>query len=75
MGFRKCSTSRVPRAICTTKHSSRCRHCLSVLGLNDVVLFGHSDGASIAIVFAAEHPGVVRGMVLEAPHLFVEDSR
>lgn len=46
---------------------------LSVLGLNDVVLFGHSDGASIAIVFAAEHPGVVRGMVLEAPHLFVED--
>ncbi|MGD2100907.1 MAG: alpha/beta hydrolase [Acidimicrobiia bacterium] len=35
------------------------------------VLIGHSDGASIAIIYAgAGHP--VRGLVLIAPHVFVE---
>jgi len=45
---------------------------LDVLHVREAILFGHSDGASIAIVFAAEHPGAVRALVLEAPHLFVE---
>lgn len=40
-------------------------------GIREPVLIGHSDGASIAIVYAAEHP--VRGLVLEAPHVFVEE--
>jgi pimeloyl-ACP methyl ester carboxylesterase len=38
----------------------------------DVVLVGHSDGASIALIYAAEHPQNVRAVVLEAPHVFVE---
>jgi pimeloyl-ACP methyl ester carboxylesterase len=46
---------------------------VSALDLSDVILFGHSDGASIAIMFAAEHPEAVRGVILEAPHLLVED--
>lgn len=46
---------------------------LTAFSLDDVVLFGHSDGASIAIVFAAAHPAIAHGVVLEAPHLFVED--
>ena len=33
-------------------------------------LFGHSDGASIALLHAARHP--VEGLVVVAPHLFVE---
>jgi pimeloyl-ACP methyl ester carboxylesterase len=37
----------------------------------DAVLFGHSDGASIAILHAAANP--VRGLVLEAPHVFAEE--
>ena len=41
--------------------------------LHDVVLIGHSDGASIALIYAAEHPKFVRGLVLESPHVFVED--
>jgi len=47
-------------------------------GLGDVVLFGHSDGASIAILYAgagpeSRHPrGSVRAIILEAPHVFVE---
>lgn len=46
---------------------------LAELGVDDVVLVGHSDGASIALVYAAEFPGTVRALVLEAPHLFVEE--
>jgi pimeloyl-ACP methyl ester carboxylesterase len=36
-------------------------------------LFGHSDGASIALLYAARFPSSVAGLVLVAPHLFVED--
>jgi pimeloyl-ACP methyl ester carboxylesterase len=37
------------------------------------VLLGHSDGGSIALIYAGANPGSVRGLVLEAPHVFVED--
>lgn len=40
--------------------------------LDDVILFGHSDGASIAVIYAGARLGPVRGLVLEAPHIFVE---
>jgi pimeloyl-ACP methyl ester carboxylesterase len=36
-------------------------------------LLGHSDGASIALIFAATFPPRVEALVLEAPHVFVED--
>jgi pimeloyl-ACP methyl ester carboxylesterase len=37
------------------------------------VLIGHSDGASIALIYAGEHPENVRAIVAEAPHVFVEE--
>ncbi len=40
--------------------------------LEDVILFGHSDGASIAVIYAGSRKGPVRALVLEAPHVFVE---
>jgi pimeloyl-ACP methyl ester carboxylesterase len=40
-------------------------------GIAEPILVGHSDGASIALIHAAAHP--VRGLVLLAPHVFVED--
>jgi pimeloyl-ACP methyl ester carboxylesterase len=40
--------------------------------LEDVVLFGHSDGASIAVIYAGALLAPVRALVLEAPHVFVE---
>lgn len=46
---------------------------LDALGLERAVLFGHSDGASIALLTAALHPSRVAALVLEAPHVFVED--
>jgi pimeloyl-ACP methyl ester carboxylesterase len=42
------------------------------LQLEEVILFGHSDGASIAIIYAGARLGPVRALVLEAPHVFVE---
>jgi pimeloyl-ACP methyl ester carboxylesterase len=41
--------------------------------IGEVVLVGHSDGASIASIYAAENPERVRALVLEAPHVFVEE--
>jgi pimeloyl-ACP methyl ester carboxylesterase len=46
---------------------------LDAAGIGDCVLFGHSDGASIALV----HAGLVRdprvrGLILLAPHVFTE---
>jgi pimeloyl-ACP methyl ester carboxylesterase len=43
------------------------------LALEDVILVGHSDGASIALIHAGAGQWPVRGLVLEAPHVFVED--
>lgn len=43
------------------------------LGLDDVILVGHSDGASIALIHASAGRWPVRALVLEAPHVFVED--
>jgi pimeloyl-ACP methyl ester carboxylesterase len=46
---------------------------LRALEVERPILFGHSDGASIAMIFAGTHPDAVRALVLEAPHVFVED--
>ena len=50
---------------------------LDAAGIDDAVLVGHSDGASIAIVHAgerAEESGSrIRALVLLAPHVFCED--
>lgn len=45
---------------------------LAKLGIEDPILIGHSDGASIALIYAgAGHR--VRGLAVMAPHVFVED--
>ena len=44
---------------------------LEELKIGNPVLIGHSDGASIALIYAGSHP--VRGIVVMAPHVFVED--
>ena len=46
---------------------------LRMLAIERPVLYGHSDGASIALIYAAAYPKDVRALILEAPHLFVED--
>lgn len=46
---------------------------LDAFDVRDAVLVGHSDGASIALIYAGECGDRVRGIVAEAPHVFVED--
>ena len=46
---------------------------LDAAGIDRAVLIGHSDGGSIALLFAAEYPGHAAGVVCEAAHVIVED--
>ncbi len=46
---------------------------LAKLKVEQPILLGHSDGGSIALIFAGKYPDAVRGLILEAPHVFVED--
>lgn len=44
---------------------------LQALDIDKPVLFGHSDGGSIALLYASQHP--VTGVIAMAPHVRVED--
>jgi pimeloyl-ACP methyl ester carboxylesterase len=46
---------------------------LAKLEIDQPILLGHSDGASISIIFAGKYPDAARCLILEAPHVFVED--
>ena len=47
---------------------------ISRLKIGRVILYGHSDGASIAAIFAGSRPTTtIEGVILEAPHVFVEE--
>ena len=46
---------------------------LDQLGIDNPVLFGHSDGASIALLHAGLTSRPVAGLVVLAPHVMVED--
>jgi len=43
------------------------------LHIRDAILVGHSDGGSIALIYAGAFKHTVRALVLEAPHVFVEE--
>ncbi len=44
-----------------------------VLGISRAHWLGHSDGGSIALIGAAWFPELAASLILEAPHVFVED--
>lgn len=46
---------------------------LNRFDIDNPILVGHSDGASIALIHAGTARRPVRGLVLLAPHVFVED--
>jgi pimeloyl-ACP methyl ester carboxylesterase len=47
---------------------------LAELGVERPLLFGHSDGGSIALIFAGAFPEVPLGVIVMAPHEFVEEE-
>lgn len=46
---------------------------LTALNIRRPWLFGHSDGGSIALLYAARFPDALAGAVVVAPHILVED--
>ena len=46
---------------------------LAHFGIEKSIQVGHSDGGSIALMFAAAHPEKVCCLITEAAHVFVED--
>jgi pimeloyl-ACP methyl ester carboxylesterase len=50
---------------------------LEALGIDTAahppLLYGHSDGGSIALLFAARYPNHTLATIVAAPHIFVED--
>jgi pimeloyl-ACP methyl ester carboxylesterase len=45
---------------------------LAALGIERPILYGHSDGGTIALLHASEHSGRLTGVVSEAAHVFSE---
>lgn len=43
------------------------------LNINNAILFGHSDGGTIALIMAAKYPEKVKAVICEAGHIFVEE--
>lgn len=46
---------------------------LEAMHIERPILFGHSDGASIALIYACAYPQNVSALVVEAPHVIVEE--
>ena len=42
-------------------------------GIKHAVLFGHSDGGSIALIAAAKYPSKIKAIITEGAHIFVEE--
>jgi pimeloyl-ACP methyl ester carboxylesterase len=64
-----------PRSVAYMHHEAQVvlPEILRKAGIGRPVLLGQSDGASIAILYAGMFPESPTGLILEAPHVFVED--
>src|SRR5947207_2246057 len=75
-GYGNSDPVELPRPL-TYMHDEACEILPAVLdqaGVRKAILIGHSDGASIAAIYAGSRQDFrVRGLALIAPHFFVED--
>lgn len=46
---------------------------LEQLDIKDAILFGHSDGGTIALIAASKYPERLKAIIVEAAHIFVEE--
>jgi pimeloyl-ACP methyl ester carboxylesterase len=76
-GYGKSSPVKLPRPLSYMHDEARetLPRLLDAIGFRRGLLVGHSDGASIAAIYAGSHQDHrVGGLVLIAPHFFTEDS-
>ena len=75
-GYGKSSPGKLPRSV-SFMHEEATEvlpRVLDAIGFQRGILFGHSDGASIATIYAGSiQDHRVRGLVLIAPHFFAEE--
>ena len=75
-GYGTSKPGAMPRSI-SFMHEEACTvlpRVLDAIGFQRGLLLGHSDGASIATIYAGSvQDHRVRGLVLMAPHFFIED--
>ena len=74
-GYGKSSPAKLPRPISFMDEEAleALPRVLDAIGFQRGVLFGHSDGASIAAIYAGSvQDHRVRGVILMAPHFFTE---
>jgi pimeloyl-ACP methyl ester carboxylesterase len=75
-GYGNSSPGKLPRAV-SFMHEEATEvlpRVLGSIGFQRGILFGHSDGASIAAIYAGSvQDHRVRGLVLIAPHFFIEE--
>jgi pimeloyl-ACP methyl ester carboxylesterase len=75
-GYGRSAPGRLPRTT-SFMHEEACEvlpRVLDAIGFQRGLLLGHSDGASIAAIYGGSvQDHRVRGLVLIAPHFFVED--
>jgi pimeloyl-ACP methyl ester carboxylesterase len=73
-GYGKSSTIELPRPVrFMHDEAAVLQQLITVAGIRETILVGHSDGASIALLYAGMvRCAGVRSLVLEAPHVFVE---
>ena len=43
------------------------------LNNKEITLYGHSDGGSIALIFSSKYSNIIKAVITEAAHVFVED--
>jgi pimeloyl-ACP methyl ester carboxylesterase len=75
-GYGQSSPVKLPRPLCYMQEEARetLPKLLDAIGFQRGLLIGHSDGASIAAIYAGSHQDHrVGGLVLIAPHFFTED--
>jgi pimeloyl-ACP methyl ester carboxylesterase len=75
-GYGQSSPVKVPRPLSYMHDEARetLPRLLDAIGFKRGLLIGHSDGASIAAIYAGSHQDHrVGGLVLMAPHFFTED--
>jgi pimeloyl-ACP methyl ester carboxylesterase len=76
-GYGQSSPVKLPRPLSYMHDEARqtLPELLDAIGFRHGLLIGHSDGASIAAIYAGTHQDHrVGGLVLIAPHFFTEDS-
>ncbi|MGY4424908.1 pimeloyl-ACP methyl ester carboxylesterase [Bradyrhizobium sp. JR6.1] len=74
MAPRRRRSCRVRSTTCIARRSTCCRSCSTGSASAGGLLVGHSDGASIAAIYAGAHQDHrLHGLALIAPHFVVED--